>query len=216
MYACMLSQFSHVQLFVTPWTVALQAPLSMGFSRQEYWSGLPCPPGDLPDPRIEPTSLKSPALAEKFFTTSIIWELLENTSFKKKAALVVKNPPASTGDGRDVGLIPGSGRSPGVGNGNPLQYSCLENSMDRGAWRATVHKSQRVVKINKFILKKKKSWAQLSSHHLPFPTPWNLPDLGIELASPVCLCWRWIFFIIEALGNPSLLQRISKNLFPIC
>ena len=155
MYACMLSQFSHVQLFVTPWTVALQAPLSMGFSRQEYWSGLPCPPGDLPDPRIEPTSLKSPALAEKFFTTSIIWELLENTSFKKKAALVVKNPPASTGDGRDVGLIPGSGRSPGVGNGNPLQYSCLENSMDRGAWRATVHKSQRVVKINKFILKKK-------------------------------------------------------------
>ena len=48
---------SHVQLFVTPWTVACQAPLSMGFSRQEYWSGLPCPPpGDLPDPEVEPTS----------------------------------------------------------------------------------------------------------------------------------------------------------------
>ena len=46
---------------------------------------------------------------------------------------VVKNPPANAGDSRDVGLIPGSGRSPGVGNGNPLQYSCLENSMDRGA-----------------------------------------------------------------------------------
>ena len=53
--------------------------------------------------------------------------------------LVVKNPPANAGDARDVGLIPGSGRSPGVGNGNPFQYSCLENSMDRGAWRATVH-----------------------------------------------------------------------------
>ena len=48
--------FSHVRLFMTPWTVALQAPLSMGFSRQEYWSGLPFPPGDLPDPGIEPGS----------------------------------------------------------------------------------------------------------------------------------------------------------------
>ena len=47
---------------------------------------------------------------------------------------VVKNLPASAGDGRNVGSIPESGRSPGVGNGNPLQYSCLENSMDRGAW----------------------------------------------------------------------------------
>ena len=55
------------------------------------------------------------------------------------AGTVVKNPPANAGDARDVGSIPGSGRSPGVGNGNPLQYSCLENSMDRGAWQATVH-----------------------------------------------------------------------------
>ena len=51
---------------------------------------------------------------------------------------VVKNPPASSGDVRGPGLIPVSGRSSGEGNGNPLQYSCLENSMDRGAWRATV------------------------------------------------------------------------------
>ena len=54
-------------------------------------------------------------------------------------ALVVKNPPASAGDARDMDLIPGSGRSPGGGHGNPLQYSCLENPMDRGAWQATVH-----------------------------------------------------------------------------
>ena len=53
--------------------------------------------------------------------------------------LVVKNPPANAGDARDVGLIPGSGRSPGVGNGNPFQYSCLENLMDRRAWEVTVH-----------------------------------------------------------------------------
>ena len=53
-YACVLSRFNCVQLFVTPWTVARQAPLSMGFFRQEYWSGLPCPsPGDLPDPGVE-------------------------------------------------------------------------------------------------------------------------------------------------------------------
>ena len=54
-------------------------------------------------------------------------------------ALVVKNPPASAGDAKDSGSIPGSGRSLGGGNGNPGQYSCLENPMDRGAWRATVH-----------------------------------------------------------------------------
>ena len=54
-------------------------------------------------------------------------------------ALVVKNEPANAGDAKDAGLIPGLGRSPGGGNGNPLQYSCLENSMGRGAWLATVH-----------------------------------------------------------------------------
>ena len=55
-------------------------------------------------------------------------------------ALVVKNPPVSVGDRRDVGSIPGSGRSPEEGHGNPLQYPCLENPMDRGAWWATVHR----------------------------------------------------------------------------
>ena len=62
-HACNWSRFSHVQLFVTPWTVACQAPLPMEFSRQEYWSGLPfLSPGDLPDPAIEPTSPLAPAL----------------------------------------------------------------------------------------------------------------------------------------------------------
>ena len=66
---CMLSHFSRIQLFATPWTVARQAPLSMGFSREEYWSGLLCPPpGDLPNPGMEPAS-PSPALAGGFFTT---------------------------------------------------------------------------------------------------------------------------------------------------
>ena len=57
-----------------------------------------------------------------------------------QVALVVKNLPAKAGDIRDVGLFPGSGRSPGGGYGNPLQYSCLGNPMDRGAWWATVHR----------------------------------------------------------------------------
>ena len=71
----MLSLFKHVRLFVTLWTIAHQAPLSMGFSRQEHWSRLPCPsPGDLPKPGIKPMSLGSPALAGGFFTTSATWE----------------------------------------------------------------------------------------------------------------------------------------------
>ena len=63
---------------------------------------------------------------------------------------MVKNPFARAGDITDVGWIPGSGRSPGEGNGNLLQYSCLEDSMDRGAWQATVHRGA-------------KSWTQLSN-----------------------------------------------------
>ena len=75
MRVCVLNHFSPVRLFVTLWTVACQAPLSMGFSRQQYQSGLLCPlPGDLPDPGIEPTSLMSPALAGGFFTTRDTWE----------------------------------------------------------------------------------------------------------------------------------------------
>ena len=81
----MLSHFSGLQFFVGLWTVALQAPLSMGFSRQEYWSGLPFPPpGDLLDPGIEPASLMPPELADRFFffffflTTSATWDTVKH------------------------------------------------------------------------------------------------------------------------------------------
>ena len=77
LHACVLSRFHCVRLFATLWTVARQAPLSLGFSRQEYGSGLPCtPPGDLPDPGIKPMALKSPVLGGWFFTTSATWEAL--------------------------------------------------------------------------------------------------------------------------------------------
>ena len=59
--------------------------------------------------------------------------------YVSQVVLVVKNPPAKSGDVRDAGLIPESERSPGGGHGNPLQCSCLENPMDRGAWQTTVH-----------------------------------------------------------------------------
>ena len=75
MCCAVLSRLSRVQLFATLWTVALPVPLAMGFSRQEYWSGLPCPPpGDLLKPGMEPTSL---TLADRFFTTSATWKALK-------------------------------------------------------------------------------------------------------------------------------------------
>ena len=201
----MLSCFSHVQLFVTLRTVTHQAPLSMEFSRQEYWSGLPCPPpADFPYSGIEPKSLMFPALAGRFFTTSTTWdaqyitllvynqdvsrtgllrglwekELLQasllglqkalflytylcpihshhlvllplpsttkhyiytglNTKtqyIKHFLAMIGSEVKASACNAEDPGVIPGSGRSPGEGNGNPLPYSCLENPMEGGAW----------------------------------------------------------------------------------
>ena len=112
LHARLLNSFSYVWFFVSLWIIASQAPLSMGFSRQEYWSGFPCPPpGDLPDPGVKPRSLMSPALADSGF------------------------PGGSTGkesvcSAGDLGLIPGLERSPGEGKGYPIQYSGLEHSMD--------------------------------------------------------------------------------------
>ena len=81
----MLHHFSSVGYFVTLQTVVRQAPLSMGFPRQEYWSGVPCPSsGDLPNPGIKPTSLMSPALAGRFFSTVPLGKpmLLDDTKDK--------------------------------------------------------------------------------------------------------------------------------------
>ena len=85
-----LSHFSCVQLSATLWTVACQAPPSMGFSRQEYWNGLPCPPlWYLPDPGIEPVSLTSPALAGGFFTTSTTWEVHGSNDYDRMANIII-------------------------------------------------------------------------------------------------------------------------------
>ena len=103
--------------------------LSIEFSRQEYWNGLPFSSSrDLPDLEIEPMS---PALQANFLLSENIHILIAVSGGSEDKASA-----CNTGD---LGSIPGLGRSPGEGNGNPLQYSCLENPMDRGAWSATVH-----------------------------------------------------------------------------
>ena len=137
----------------------------MGFSRQEYWSRLPFPfPGDLLDPGIEPRSpaLQADSLPYEPQRKMQPWELFNHSEPQflplqngeeflpscyngaSQVALVVKNMLANAGYIRDEDSIPGLGRSPGEGNGNPLQYSCLENPMDRGAWWVTVHGIERI------------------------------------------------------------------------
>ena len=123
---------------------------------------------------------------------------------------MVKNPPANA---RDEGLIPGSGRSPGKGNGNPLQYSCLGSPMDRGAWQSTIHG---VIESDMFFslscvrffatprtvahqaplvmeFPRQEYWSGL-----PLPSPWDLPDPGIKPSSHA-LAGR--FFTTELSGK---------------
>ena len=112
-------------------------------------------------------------------------ELLDHMGFQ--VALVVKNLPASAGDRRDASLILGLGRSPGGGNGNPPPYSCLENPMDRGAWRTTVH---RVTK-----------------------SPVSLKWLSIAQHSMVILFLGFFFSLFNTRNSPFLLN-ICSDLLP--
>ena len=91
----MLSHFSHIQFFMTLWAVALQDPLSLGFSRQEYWSGLPCPPpGDLPDPGMELASLYISCIG-RFFTPAANWEPPVPAIQQCKSAIITHISPPS-------------------------------------------------------------------------------------------------------------------------
>ena len=124
---------SRVRLFATPWTITCQTPL--------LW-----------DSPSENTGMGSHFLLQGIFMThdrtgspalqtdSLILNHQESPMWSFYiVVLVVKNMPSNAGAARDMGLIPGSGRSLAEGNGYPLWYSCLENSMDRRAWQATVH-----------------------------------------------------------------------------
>ena len=111
---------------------------------------------------------------------SLVWS--QGVLWTSQVVLVVKNSAVNAGDARDKCSIPGSGRSPGGGHGNPLQYSCLEHSMDRGAWWATVHGVT-------------KRWTRLSnSAHIhkgilqPVPTEWWEPMVHLSGLLWAC-CW---------------------------
>ena len=118
-----IHHFSRVQLFVTLWTIAHQAPQSMGFPKQEYWSGLPfLPPGDLLNPKMEPESPVSPALAGGPFYHQHYLGLPGGSDGK-----------ASACNAGDLGSTPGVGKVSWRRKWQPTQYSCLENPMDEGA-----------------------------------------------------------------------------------
>ena len=136
-----LNCFSYILLFVTPWTVACQVPVSMGFPRQESQSGLPFPsPEDLPHPGIEPTSLASPALVGTYVTTSTTWEVLIGIkcTINEKCLNHLETFPSCQSmekwssaklvhdAKKGWGPLEGEGAE---GNGTPLQ-----NPMDGGAW----------------------------------------------------------------------------------
>ena len=138
-----MCMFSCVQHFVTPQTAALHVPLSMEFSRQDYWSELPFPsPVNLPNPGIEPVALEYPALAGKFFTTSAMVPHSSTLAWKIPRT---EEPGGLQSMGCEESDM--TERLPfhfslsciGEGNGNPLQCSCLENPRDGGAWWAAVY-----------------------------------------------------------------------------
>ena len=173
MHACLIT--SVVSDSAILWTVNCQPPLSMEFSRQGYWNGLPLsPPGDLPNSGIEPECPAPPALqadslplnqwggpysslldipvhyreAQATEPVAGVIRASQMVQVVKTKQNKTKKPACNEGDTGYENSIPELGISPGEGNGNPFQYSCLENSMDRGAYWAVVHritKSQTVL-----------------------------------------------------------------------
>ena len=157
----MLSCFSRVQLFVTLQTLAHQAPLSIGFSRQEYWTGLPWPPpGNLPDTGIEPTSLVSPAFASGFFTTATTGEAYESESHS-----VVSDPLWP------YGLYSpwNSGQNTGVGSLSLLQVIFPTQESHPGLQHCKWILYQLSHKGSPRILE----W-------VAYPSPVDLPEPGVE------------------------------------
>ena len=150
-----------------------QAPPSMGFSRQEYWSGLPfLSPGNLPHPGIEPRSPDFPGGSDG------------NTSVYNVG---------------DLGSIPGLGRFPGEGNDNPLQYSCLENPMDGGAWcRLLSMGSQRV----------RHDWVTSLHSRIAgrFFTVWVIKSILIKMYEVKLLSRVWLFATPWAVACTRLLR----------
>ena len=111
--------------------------------------------------------LSGPVIHRKSFTLTL-WVWCHVPQHLSQVALVVKSPPATAGDPRTLGSVPGSGRSPGGGHGSPLQYSCLEDPKDRGAWRAAVHG----------VAKNRTQLKQLSAHEEGWTDGWTGDQVG--------------------------------------
>ena len=119
--------------------------------------------------------------------------------------LVVKNLPANAGNARNTGLIPGLGRSPGEGHGNPLQCSCLENSMEGGAWRATVHgvtslcdmfpQFKRLISISSRTIQLEQMFSVTNflTESVFFFSRIILLCIAL-LCNAICYCYRWVIF----------------------
>ena len=183
---------SRVWLFVTPWTGAYQAPLSMEFSRQEYWSGLPFPsPRESSWPRDQ---IQVSCIAGRHFTIWATWEACTHTYIqiylllkilprKQSRGQITNKWPVKWGfssssagkksvcNAGDPASIHGLERFPGEGIGYPMQYSCLENSIDRGAWQTTVHgvtKSRTQLSDFHFTHQLNKLWCIYTMVHCTF------------------------------------------------
>ena len=136
---CVLTRFSYVWLFETPWTVAYQAPLSMGILQARMLEWVAMPSSRVSSQARGRTQVS--CIAGGFSTNWATREYPKIIKITKitheKAKSPNKNIISWIYSALDAGFIPGLGRSPGGGNSNPLQYSCLENPMERGAWQAT-------------------------------------------------------------------------------
>ena len=136
-----------------------------------------------------------------------IWRKL-SWSLRLPGGSVVKNPPAKVGNARDTDLIPELGRSPGVGHGNLLQYSCLENPKDRGVWQASVHGT---------AVESKENWGNPAHTHACRPAPWYPYRMKVKVKVAQCLtlCNPMGYTRVwnspgqnTGVGSPSLLQGI--------
>ena len=124
-------------------------------------------------------------------------EWLKWTELNWACQMAGKNSPANMGDARDTVSITGSGRSPGKGNGNPLQYSCLENPMDRGTWQATIH---RVAKTQTWL----SNWSYIP--HLIFPFIYGYIDGHLG-------CFHILAFVNDAAVNKVVQISFEKSIF---
>ena len=148
--------------------------------------------------RPEPEYLE-PGISKPSFLAS--FSLNGNNICFTEVALVVKNSPANAGDERDMGLIPGLGRSPGGGHGNPLQYSRLENPMDRGAWQVTVHG-----------IAKSQTQLQLLSTHCSTTTTGDNENSNSWCFRALSEAWCQVLYIYI---DPYYCIKVSATMIPV-